>query len=354
MQTYGDIINRISEIIALSEQRKNEINVVELNANYNNYFVSKLWFEIAVEYATEFEELLDSERTFYLLQNVKNFDELNKSNEDLKLICQERGSVANESTDDYLSLLEIINNASGKNASELTEYKGYFILKQDLINFIILCRKLKVGPYKSIKESTQEEVKNYVYREMEHKKNQKRRIDNYIIASVTEDFDDSLKDEVKTKKGGYTLFTTLEEKPRDAMFERKTAKTNYRELIYLGIIGELTNTMVLELKNVLTSDEFELLLDDLKKWQIFDEKEIQKIRQDAYLSEKNIEDIDQLVGFFVTRDNLDAEVLELLVPSIGSENYHYMMDKLFKYGAINTDSYLNYLEKTFGTNFQKK
>ena len=69
MQTYGDIIERIKEIIALSEQRKTEISVIELNENYNNYFVSKLWYEIAVEYAKEFEELLDAERTFYLLKN---------------------------------------------------------------------------------------------------------------------------------------------------------------------------------------------------------------------------------------------------------------------------------------------
>lgn len=355
MQTYGDIINRIKEIIELSEQRKSEISVVELNENYNRYFVSKLWYEIAVEYAKEFEELLDAERTFYLLINAQDFDELNKYNAALKVVCQARGSEENELTDDYLTLLGILNNADGRNAFELTEYKGYYIVKEELTTFIAVCRKLKVGPYKSLKESTKEEVNDFVYSEISHKKSQYKRINDYLVSSYSEEItpilDNSIKKSDETK---YTLFTTIDEKPKDVLFNRKPTKTYYRELIYLGIIGKLSVDMVIELKNVMTAGEFELLLDDLQKWQIFDEKEFLRIKKGAYSNQTNIEDIDQLVGFFVTREGLNAKALETLIPFIGEENFDYLMDKLYKYGAIDFDSYIEYIEKRCNVNFQKK
>ncbi|MBQ8901823.1 MAG: hypothetical protein IJY87_01995 [Bacilli bacterium] len=355
MQTYGDIIERIKEIIALSEQRKTEISVIELNENYNNYFVSKLWYEIAVEYAKEFEELLDAERTFYLLKNAKDFDVLNRFNSALKVVCQNRGSEENELTEDYLTLLGILNNADGRTAFELTEYKGYFIVKEELTSFIAICRKLKVGPYKSLKESTKGEVTDFVYSEMDRKKSQRNRINDYIISSYTKEINPAIDNPItKANETEYTLFTTIDEKPKDALFDRKPTKTYYRELIYLGIIGKLSIDMVVELKNIMTTGDFELLLDDLQKWQIFDEKEFLKIKNKAYSNQTNIEDIDQLVGFFVTKENLNAKALESLIPAIGIENFDYMMDKLFKYGAIEVEDYLQYIERRCNVNFQKK
>lgn len=354
MQTYGDIIKRISEIIELSEQRKSEISVSELNENYNRYFVSKLWYEIAVEYAKEFEELLDAERTFYLLKNAQTFDELNKYNGSLKVVCQARGSEETEFTDDYLHLLEIINNAEGRNAFDLTEFKGYFIAKEDLTEFIRLCRSLKVGPYKVLKDSTKEEIMDTVNLALENRKDQYKRINNYLVSAYSEEINPTIEEQEKETTNKYTLFTTIDEKPKDVLFNRKPNKTYYRELIYLGIIGKLSIEMVVELKNIMTTGEFELLLQDLQMWQIFTEKEFLKIKQGVYSSHTTIEDIDQLVGFFVTRENLNSKALETLIPFIGEENFDYMMDKLFKYGAIDTDAYLEYIERRCNINFQKK
>ena len=79
MKKYGDIIERIMEIISLSEKKKKELSPEELKANFDKHFAYILYNDIDVDLASEFKELIDAERTFMQLKQVSPLSCLDKT-----------------------------------------------------------------------------------------------------------------------------------------------------------------------------------------------------------------------------------------------------------------------------------
>ena len=335
MQTYGDLINRIVEIIELSNKKKSEMIAQEVK-DYNDHFVKMLWCDIDITLANEFQDLLDFERTFMVLNNSEKPE---AKNLELLQVCQEQGSIDNQHTEDYLHIMELLNNADQANVEDLREYKGYFLLKDDLAVFISLCRKLGVGPYTLLKDMDREEAKAAVNREMALKNEQYQR----IKASV--------------QKAGYVVenngsIPVIEPSTYEEV-DDALEQNSIDEIIYLGIVGKLTSDMVVDMKKVMPDDSFNKLLKELKIWKIFSEKKIKEIKERAYSHSEYIRSIDELIGFLALREDLNPDALKAFIPSIGVENYHYMIDQLFKFGIISFEYYMENLRELMENGLKK-
>ncbi len=172
MKTYGDIINRISEIIANSQEMQ------KTNPNPKNY-THLLYNDIYKDYVSELRDLLDIERTFSILLKSSE-DETVKKNLDLLNLCEAKIKANDSNVNDYITLMEIIKSSFGKTPLEITEYAGYFITKEQFANFLDLCRKLKIGPCIKLNElsssASEQEIRNY----LNTHKEQYQRINKYI------------------------------------------------------------------------------------------------------------------------------------------------------------------------------
>ena len=124
----------------------------------------------------------------------------------------------------------------------------------------------------------------------------------------------------------------------------KKLNCDYKELVFLGMCGELTLNMISELKHLLNDEEYYNLLNTLYHYKIFSKEELLKARDEGITNLKVINDIDELVAFLAIRKDLNIKALKGLIPVIGVTNYHYLIDQLFKYNAIDFDVYREYLE----------
>lgn len=341
MQTYNDVLNKIIEIIEISENIRRKSSNKELDVE--NFCLIR-HFPIYKDYVETFNDLLNIERTYYLLYKNKD-NNVGLKNIQLLEVC--RNNINNP---DYLELSEIINRSFKRTANELYEYLGYFILKEDYTRFIELCKKLKVGPCVALKDMNPEEAKQEVNNSLNNNKEQTRRIKKFIAKEndlkdervFEEQFivvpEKQIEDVISSDK------TISEEAKGTHVFikeDREILSCDFREIIYLGMNGQLTLKMVNILKELLTESEFKALIDLLIQYNIFTKAELSEIIEDS--KNKVINDIDELVGYFAIRENLDINALKTLIPFIGLWNYHYMIDQLFKYGAIDFEAYRDYL-----------
>lgn len=313
MKTYGDIIKRIIEIINYSEDKKRKIPTAEINSNFSKILAR----DIANEYADEFRNLLEVEIVFYKLITMPNASEKNQK---LINLCQERGNIANEQTESYLRLLTILNNAVNKKPDELKEYSGYFILKEELNEFINLCCELGVGPGQRMIEMSPDEVKASMNEFLNSTKNQKKRINDCIQRLTQEAKEPSL---IRKENPTYI-------------------NGKFKELIYLGMSGMLTRDMVIQVKDVLSDSEFNDLLNELSKYGVYDKEQIAEITKSVSSTIRTIKDIDEFIAYMILRDNLNLNALkDVVIQLYGYKNYHYFMDKLFQYGKISYEEYKN-------------
>lgn len=307
MQNYGDIITRLKELIDSSEERKKELTSEELN-NYNYYFVKILKYDICLEYTKEFRELLETERTFYAYHNS---EAPLKNNEDLALLCIEKAQEKSETSADFIALNEIITLSNNQSITVLIEHKGYYILKDKLEEFISLCQKLKIGPFRLVSDISQEELNNYANLLSQSLNEQQTRIEKYLNPKETQKNEED---------------------------QNQIINGNNISYILMGLHGKLTIEVVADLKSVLGIDEFEKLLQGLEIWLIFTKEEISEIRNLA-AERSNIVTIDDLVNYFSKQEGLDVKALVNIVPAIGIENYKYLVFQLYKLGVINANSY---------------
>lgn len=322
MQTYGDIIRKLQEIVKISEEKMKSFSAITSQV-YKNNFVRILWYDIDLTFAQEFSDLLDAERTFYLVQTNDN---ASKKNSELLDVCKKQGSLSNNNTNNYLKLLEILNNSFDKYSYELTEYHGYFVTKEELPSFISLCRKLNVGPCIKLKDLSREDAKKVFKNKQLQKSEQLKRLQGYL--GIHEEF---------------VLPIDVIDDDQAQMFNDISSEFN--EIIYLGIMGKLTQDMVMELSDIYSKFEFNSLLYELQMWNIFSKGDISEIRRMVNANLRNINSMDKLVEFFVNKDGLDSNSLKAFIPSIGLYNYHYMIDELFKLGVIEFEDYIKNVEE---------
>lgn len=316
MNTYEEIIERIIEIIDLSK------NINNVDCTTINHFV------IANEFVEEFKELLDSEKTFYSLGN-----DLAAFKKNYELICQCKKYIEDNFDNDYLEVINILEQSYGESVDELIEYFGYYIRKQDLNDFSKLCKKLRIGPSILLKDCNPEIIKSEIYENLNKNKEQYNRIKTYLIPTTND-----IKEENNNINENSDELDNQENLPL-------LLKGNFKELIYLGIKGYLTIEMVVDLKNVLSKQQFQELVNRLLEFKIFNRDDINQIEK---LSQKNIrmiDNINELVVYFAIRKDIDIKALKVLVPYIGIENYHYLVDQLYRFDAIDYDDYKEYLEE---------
>lgn len=323
-ENYDKILKRINEIIKESLSTPQE-NTTRL-----------LWFDIKTELASEFKELIDKERAIHLFTGSK---EPYRKNQLLIDICQKEARTDNP---DYTKLLEILYNSFDKSPENLSEYLGYFISKEDMTAFKIICQKLKVGPSSIINETNSKEVKQTIDANLDELKNQRERIINTLNASNTS----KTKDESQRKRIINTVNTSKTNETKDEI------ETEFKGLIYLGQTGRLTLSMVSSLKNIYSEEEFERLLRALNKNKIFKYDELDKLRTFPHVQE--VESIDDLVEFFKTKKNIDISALELLIPSFGIEQFNYLIDQLYKAGSISEKTYIEYVKNQIENNQKLK
>ncbi len=319
LKTYGDVVNRLVEIIELSNQRKSELSEEELK-NFNQYFVRILYIDIFYEYAEEFKDLLDIENTFQILINST----LKNKNDDLILTCQSKMNINNGDYNYYNELITILQNTKGKSGFDLKEYQGYLVLKSDYNRFLWLMRKLKLVP--EIKDLSEEEREKAVQDKIQKTKEQYKRLVPFFLAKQ--------KEEVKNT-----------EKQEEISFSEHFTSSEFLSLLGDGIIGKLSFEQVLELRNKLTFEEYNALLEEFRIWHVFSDEELNKLKKANSRFSKYVSNIDELVGYFVKQKEVDIEALALLIPAIGKSNFRYLLSELYEYGAISLDDYTEYLSK---------
>lgn len=319
MQKYGDIISRIEEIVQISDEKVASLGEQDTQL-YNENFVTMLWRDIDIELANEFQKLLDAERTFVIYKKSPNYA---GKNLELKAICEERIKASNRQNYNYLKLLEILNNSFSKKVHELSEFRGYFVCREELVDFIALCRKLNVGPYIKLKDLSREDRKKELNSQKQQKREQYDRLNVYLGVP---------------KRYKSVVNPNYFEDSEDSI--NKMDDNEFNELIYLGIIGKLTTDMVMDLANLLSIEEFNRLLYELGRWKIFSKDEIEEMKVMASAHMEKVSSMDKLIEFLATKDDIYPEGLKEFIPHIGYENYHYMLDELFKMGVIEFDYYL--------------
>lgn len=349
MKTYQDILNRMVEIIKLSAQKKIEIEAkdeFDVDKNQKNQLFFGYPYSIYKDYQEEYDDLKNRELTYYLLSENKNaFNE----NQKLYNQCLSQLDDDYENKEDYEKLIAIIKNSFGKTANDLITIMGYFIVREDFELFKQLCKKLKVGIGVQLNPANvSESSKIREESQKEHSKQIKR------IAKELE----RLIDKQKTiEEQSQSDLETQKSQPDDLATKsnhQDTKNDNFKEIIYLGMCGYLNPKMVAELKIVLKNDEFKELLDALKKHGIFNEQELLQIEIESAEKVKTINEIDELVAFLALRDDLNVEALMILIPSIGLNNYYYLIKKLYNFGKIEYEAYKEHLMKIKNIEIENK
>lgn len=330
---YEDILNKIVDIIELSEQKKEELETKEIfennisSPNDKNFFVFNPYY-IYKDYYDNFEKLRNQELTYHLLKTDKYAALKNQSlvRECYKLI---ESDIANK--EDYEKVINIINGCNGKKAEELSYIGGYFICKDDLSKFKELCNKYKIGIGVKI-NNDKDKVLDLLENSKKQVADQKLRIQNHIN-KLKNEFKDEKAKNISNKSDVSIVNDNLKS---GSISEINTIlNCNYKEIIYLGMLGYLNSRMIVELKNIMTNNEYDELLKTLEKYNIFSHDELLNIELDVNEKINNVTNIDELVAYFAIKDNLNFETLKLLIPSIGIENYHYLVEQLRKFNVSN-------------------
>ena len=354
MKSYNEIFKRILEIIKLSDDIKNNFS------SNNKDFITLNHFTIYKSYVDEFIELLDAERTIFLLNQNKN-NNVGKKNYELMKICKNGAKNDIIYRDEFIRLYEILVSSFSHSALELIEHSGYYVLKSHYEEFCELCQKLKIGPNFSSKDVSVEEAKYIVKTNLGNHKAQYSRIKKHYeelvlkrnaepeLAKETEhekekiEIAESLLEEV-TKDSELITEDVVELETVDKSEGKlQTLNCDFKEIIFLGMSGLLNVEMIVQLKAVLEKDEFKKLLDLLLEYKIFDDRTIFEIKRRLVTKFRVVSDINELVAYFAIRRGINIESLKSLIPSIGETNYHYLIDQLFRYGTIGIDEYKNYL-----------
>lgn len=320
VKTYGDIIARIEEIIRKSAQKEKELDPQELKDNYNNYFAHILYCNIANDLANEFRECIDAERTFMMFKKSSPFNCLDKTR-DLLEICKENSIPQNNNCFYYQEIAQIISESYGKTAFELTAYKGYYILREKLDRWLWLMRKVNLLPNdKKMSESERKAEVDQIFKETQEQYN---RLKEYIERAKNQEL------------------TSVTNNTSNFNIDLKSKK--HQDLIFLGIHGSLSIKTIEKLRFSYSEDQYQLLLDELLEWQIFSPEEIENLRKADIKTTVITDDLEELLSFFATKKNLNANALRALKPAIGDANLIYLINTLYRVGSISTESYEEYL-----------
>jgi len=307
LKNYGDIIGRLPEII-INGQTKKMQGTSEI-ISFRGYFIEQSDIQ-------EFRELLAIESSFYSL-NTRS--DTTKLNDELLRLC-EKELKDNPNNTLYIRLLEILDNTFGKPCKDLAEYCGYYIFKENYLEFCELCTKLKVGPHSILRDSNNEFSKKVITENINNKHMQNERLKNYIESNYNQKV--------------YRSF--LAENPntgeRNIIFEHVT---------FLGINNLLTINYVVNMRNIMSEEKFNQMLNIIKACKFFSEEEINQIHSLSNPAEKKTLNIDDLIEFFAKTKELDFDSLKDLIPLIGFYEYHYLIDELYKCGVITLDEWLD-------------
>ena len=137
MLNYESIIDELSDIINKSNYEKRKL--INDGLDCSKYFRNILGFDIFVNYLEKFNLLVDAERTLSALGESYEY----MINNDLLI----NYLISIPRNDKVVRLEEILNSAKEKELIEITEYRGYFVEKKNLKEFIDICMELRVGPY---------------------------------------------------------------------------------------------------------------------------------------------------------------------------------------------------------------
>ena len=341
IKTYGDIIEEIMNIIAASEKKKSEMTPEELKENFNEHFACILYCDIDINLASYFKELIDAERTFTKLKTESPLNCLDKTRQ-LLYDCKENALPNSKDYFVYEEIAQIINESYGKSAFDLTEYKGYYILRERLNRFLWLMRKVNMLPDES--KMTEEQRKEEVNKTLAENKEQYNRLREYIEKAKKISYGEDI-----SKPQVIDINKTVGIRPN---FRNKS----HGDLILLGINGTLTAEMVEKLRISYSNEQYQNLLDELLEWEIFSKEEIEKLRNAKDKGTTFISGMDELFMFFATKKITDANAIRLLAPAIGKENCRNLVDSLYQVGAIPQEIYEQYLTLEFGvdTKIMKK
>lgn len=322
--SHEEILKRIAEIINLSEKRSKIDKDITNLIRFNHYLISNNYAE---EFSLLIDILIDMERTMLL------YNDTNTPYEKTYQLLEEcQDLYKKENNPLYLELVTILNvSINCEDISELTEMQNYFIKRDKIKTFIDICRKLKVGVAKKLIDADKEELKKVVSGEKE--KSQRRRNNSYMENNLT-------KEEKREEN-----IVQIEDANNKQSLEEPMIKGKFKELIYLGMQNILTIDMVISLKNVLNDSEFGELLSNLGKFQIFSKEELYYIKNEATKTMKTINNIDELVAFLSMRSNINLNGLKALIPSIGIDNYYYLVDRLYQFGSIDFPQYKKHLQE---------
>ena len=315
MENYPNIIKRIKEIIKESETAQKEKDP--------NAFTRILWFNILKEHEEEFTKLIDIERTLHLYYNT---------NEPLKINQQLSNLLETIKDNDAIELNNIINQSLTNNPEDLIEHLGYFIPKEHFERFKELCKKLRVGTNTLIKSTTN--AQEIIKESLNNNKNQYQRITTYLKEN------EQIQETTKYPKNSF-----INQNNQKQEIPHITA-AKHKELLYLIKIGKLKLTDIINLQNVMTNEEYQYLLEELKTYQII------SIEQEAKLKGTkitNITDINELLNFFITKKDIQIDGLKELIPAIGKDNYDYLVDELFRHNALTITEYKKYLDDLINT-----
>lgn len=323
IKTYGDIIKRIAEIIKISEEKKKELDEAELKDNFNNHFTYILYYDIDSSLASEFKDLIDAERTINIMNNESPLVYLDKTRE-LLTLCEEKSDPNYDNYVYYSDIIQIISESYGKSALDLTEYKGYYILRERFNKWLWLMRKLDLFP------------------EERHMNTQEKydAVNRYLFASHEQYF--------RIQKYLEKDLVNVKFENEEPTFKLNLNNKKHSDLILLGLNGDLTIDYLQDLKFLYSSEEYENLLDELLEWGIFREDELAKLRGIEPKSTVIIngkDSIDNLIRFFSknAQEITDANSLRMLKPAIGDENLNSLINALHAVGVISEDVYEQYM-----------
>lgn len=326
MGSYKSIIKRIIDIIELSNDAKKGLSPEAFEINYNKYFAKILWNDISVEYADEFQSLLDLERTIHVFNNTVNPTLKNIS---LIQLCESK-ITSEANADKYVELLELLKKTNGKTLFELIEYQGYYVVKDDLGVFINLCRQLQVG-CGEIAHQNSDKLQALLDENKKQKHDQFQRISFYSQTNLQNEHDNN---QIELYNRGSEEAGKVIEKSENGII-----RCNFGKIICLAIMGKLNIDMIIELKKLLSPQDFNELVEKLSLWQVFSEEELNRI-VNSKLDEAMITSVDELIEYFAKKDYILVKNLQEMIPSIGKHNYRSLIDGLYKLGSIGFDDYI--------------
>lgn len=312
MNSYEELVERINEII------NEDQNVFENDVSLRGEFTLINHFRIRKSHVDEFKRLLDIEYMWHDM--VTNRSDYFNKNKELIMICHDMIKAQDDRMDLYTELYNILSNTAGKSITELSCFLGYYVSNDFLDKFKEITSSLKVGPFIRINSLGSDETKNRVDKLLQDNKEQYKRIKNNLNVNN-----------------------------RKCEFQGSKFKT----ILELGISSSLTLSMVQELRSVYNKEDFEELINELEKWQLFTSEELDSLKEYNLKDTETIDTLDKLISFFATREDLDIQGLKVLIPTIGEGNYNELIDGLFKVGKISWEDYKSILFELLDEDFSR-